>query len=247
MRLPRTFRLLPRMPGSTNPRASDSRVSPRCGCVSRRARPSTTRRPTTAARSCGSPGGRVCVQRVHDRLGRALVREVVEMGNLAALIEQECRSASARRAAVHGSRLHDEIVVGPVERVGDQRLHPRHDRIAFDVARDDAQISGNRSVHRVQPLNERAVGNLRGEPGRSFGSARLCATCAEELDEFRQRLACPASSSAHLSTERYASSRFDASSVPRDGTRDAYDAIDADFLLRRRCSRAPQSPSSCAS
>ncbi len=106
-------------------------------------------------------GRSVVEQRGRDRLHRALVAEVVEVRDLAALVEQEARAAAVRglrprRAAVHRARLHDQVVVGPVEGVGEQRLDPRGDRVALHVAGDDAQLAGNRLGCAVQPGDDRA-------------------------------------------------------------------------------------------
>ena len=97
----------------------------------------------------GEVGRRVVEQAARDRAHRALVAEVAEVRDLAALVEQEARAAAARglgarRAAVHRARLHHQVVVGPVERVGEQRLDPRADRVGLDVAGDDAQLARDR-------------------------------------------------------------------------------------------------------
>ena len=98
MRLPSTSRLLPRMPGSTNTAglslgrfavARARRLRPRRRGAARFARP--RQRPDDA-----KAGGRVLRQRVDDGFGSALVAEVVEVRDLAALVEHEASRRSGR-------------------------------------------------------------------------------------------------------------------------------------------------------
>ena len=75
-------------------------------------------------------------QRVDDRLGGLLVGEVAEVADLAALVEAEAGALAARRAAIHRAGLHHQVVIGPEEGIGHQRLQPAADRLALHVAGD---------------------------------------------------------------------------------------------------------------
>ena len=172
------------MPGSTNTAGLSL-----AGLPSPRARPRTPVADSPAHDSGpidAKSGGRSCVSALTIASAVRSLREVVEVRDLAAVIEHEGGACRARRAAVHRARLHHEIVVGPVERVGQQCLQPRRDRIALDVAGDDAQIAGNRFVYRVQPPHQRAVGNLRREARNLFGVGAALRDLAEELHELRR-------------------------------------------------------------
>ena len=187
IRLPSLFRLEPRMPGHDEHR----RLVGRARRVAGAARARDRERGARAARVLAGPrqradrrevGGRIVEQRARDRLHRALVGEVVEVRDLAALVEQEARAAAvrglgARRAAVHRARLHDEVVVGPVERVGEQRLDPRADRVAFHVAGDRrAARPGSSRSRRSAMRSPGWSGVIASRPGISVGSARRRAT-----------------------------------------------------------------------
>ena len=148
----------------------------RAGC--RLARP--RQRPDLA-----EPARLIVGQRRDDGAGRAVVAEVAEVSDLAALVQQVGCALLARRAAVHRARLHDEIVVGPVERIGEQRLQPGRDGVPFDVAGDDAQVAADLDLRLVQPLHERAVGNLRRKAGDHLGIRATAGHLAEQLDELR--------------------------------------------------------------
>ena len=106
--------------------------------------------------------GRGIEQRARDRAYRALVGEVVEVRDLAAPIQQEAgtgaagpvrgpiaRGRGARRPAVHRAGLHHQVVVGPVEGVGQQGLDPGADRVALQVAGDHTQVARQRSLAAV--------------------------------------------------------------------------------------------------
>ena len=114
------------------------------------------------------------------------------MRDLAAAVEQEggaaaaARGLRARRAAVHRARLHDEVVVGPVEGVGQQRLDPGADRIAFHVAGDDAQFAGNDVGRGVEPGDERAGRHHGLEAGQLGGVGAPPRHLVEEVDELRR-------------------------------------------------------------
>ncbi len=108
------------------------------------------------------------------------------MRNLAALVEHERGACRTRRAAVHRARLHHQIVVGPVKRVGEQRLQPRRDRVAFDVAGDHAQLAGDRLVDRVQPADQRAVGDLRRQARNLLRVGAALRDFAEKLHQHRR-------------------------------------------------------------
>ncbi len=125
-------------------------------------------------------------QAADHRVDGALVREVVEVGDLAALVEQEAGAGRARRAAVHRARLHDDVVVGPVEGVGEQRLQPAADRIALQVAGDHAQLAGDRLVDAVQPLHERAVRDHRGQPGQDGRIGAPACDLGQEVQQLGQ-------------------------------------------------------------
>ena len=129
---------------------------------------------------------RILGQRVDHRLGGALVGEVVEMRDLAALVEHEARAVGTRDAAVHRAGLHHQVVVGPVERVGHQRLQPRADTVAFEVAGDHAQGSGHRLVGGMQPAHQRAVGHHRRDPGQLRRIGAPLRDAADEIDQFGQ-------------------------------------------------------------
>ena len=91
------------------------------------------------------------------------------MGGLATLVEQEARAAHPRAAAVHAARLHDDVVVGPVVGVGQQRLQPAADAVALQVASDHAQFTGNGFFIAVEPVHERRVGDHAGQAGQLRG------------------------------------------------------------------------------
>ena len=162
-------------------------------------------------------GGHVLRQRIDDRFGSAVVAEVVEVRNLATLVEHEARTRCARCAAVHRARLHDQVVVGPVERVGHQRLQPRRDRVALDVAGDHAQLARNRFVDCMQPANQRTVGNLRREAwNQLYGVGAALRHFGQEFDERGRdrdagQLECP------LEHRQVGIEPLEASSVPRAG------------------------------
>ena len=125
-------------------------------------------------------------ERGRDCVGGGRVGEIAEVRDLARLVEEERRGALARHAAVHRPRLHDEVVVGPEERVGEQRLEPRGDRIAFHVARHDAQVARQRRRGRMHPADQRAVGRLRGEPRRVLRIEAGLRDAGEQFDERRR-------------------------------------------------------------
>ena len=105
-------------------------------------------------------------QRVHHRIRRLAVAEVVEVRGLGALVEQVAAAARARRAAVHRARLHDDVVVSPVVRVGQQRLQPAaHGAAALQVAGHDAQVAGQGLRRGVEPLQHRSARNHGRQPG----------------------------------------------------------------------------------
>ena len=125
-------------------------------------------------------------QRIHDRTRRVIVGEIVEVVDASSLVQQEGRLVS-RRAAVHRARLHDEVVVGPEEGVREQRLHPARDRIAVDVAGDNAQIAGKWTAARVQPLDQGTVGDLGRQPGKLRRVGPPARDLGKELDKARRR------------------------------------------------------------
>ena len=130
-------------------------------------------------------------QAVAHRFGGARVAEVGEVGDAAALVEHEAgRRVPAgrrpRRAAVHGPGLHHQVVVGPVEGVGQQGLDPGHDRIALDVAGDHAQLAGQGGVGAVQPLHQRAVGRHGFEAGQQRRVGALAGHRADEVQQSRR-------------------------------------------------------------
>jgi hypothetical protein len=101
----------------------------------------------------------------------------------AALIQQEGRVGLARGPAVHRARLDHQIVVGPVERVGQQRLDPGPDRVALDVARDDPELTRNRVAVGGEPLQQRAVGDLRREARQHAGIGPNPGDLVEKRDQ----------------------------------------------------------------
>ena len=135
--------------------------------------------------------GRGVDQRAGDGCHGAVVGKVVEVRDLAAAVEQETRTGSrcaggTWRAAVHRTRLHDEVVVGPVEGVGQQRLHPCADRVALQVACHHAQVAWDRLGVAVQPFDHRAVrhhGLDAGQLGRVSPAPR---NLMQKLDELRR-------------------------------------------------------------
>src|SRR5262249_4915183 len=102
-------------------------------------------------------------ERVNDPGSSALVAEVVEVRDPAALVEKKGRAADARHAAIHRARLAAGVVVGPLVSVGTQRFQPGRDRVAFEVTGHDTQLSRNRAVGGVQPAYQRASWHLRRE------------------------------------------------------------------------------------
>ena len=105
----------------------------------------------------------------HHGLHGALVGKVVEVRGLAALVQHEARAAGARAAAVHAARLHDDVVVGPVVGVGQQRLQPAADAVALQVAGDHAQVTGDGFFIAVEPVHQRRVGDHAGQAGQLLG------------------------------------------------------------------------------
>ena len=105
------------------------------------------------------------------------------MADLAALVEAEAGALAARRAAVHGARLHHQVVVGPEKGIGHQRLQPAADRLAFHVAGDHPQSARRGRFGRVQPLHQRAVRHHRRQArhGRRIGA--LARDVAEKLGQ----------------------------------------------------------------
>ena len=168
--------------------------------------PAVLPRGSTGARGRGPGPGRrtngakalrtILQQRIHDRGGGRLVAEVIEVRDLASPVEQERRARRARRSAVHRARLHDEVVFRPEKRVGQQCLDPRDDRVAFDVARDHAELARDRSLRRIEPAHQRAVGNLRRKSGQQLGIGAAPCHLPQKLDERRhdgnaRKLECP--------------------------------------------------------
>jgi hypothetical protein len=82
-------------------------------------------------------------QAVHHRIHRERVAEVVKVRGLAAAVQHEAGAAAARRAAVHGPRLHDDVVVGPVVGVGQQCFQPAAQGVAFQVTGHDTQVTAD--------------------------------------------------------------------------------------------------------
>ena len=186
MRLPSSFRLEPRMPGSTNTAGRSAASAP--GPPRERATAFAARVPLAsspahdsgpmAAKSAGAASSSALAIALHG----AVVGEVVEVRDLRrrgrAGSARRCRRARlARRAAVHRARLHDEVVVGPVEGVGQQRLDPRADRVALHVAGDHAQLARESSrLCRCSQVTTALSGIIASMPGSSAGSARRRAT-----------------------------------------------------------------------
>ena len=95
----------------------------------------------------------------------------------------------AHSATIHRPRLHDQIVIGPEEAVGNERLDPGSQRIPFEVAGQHAQFAGNGVRTSVNPLDQRAVRHHRLEArqfARAHPSPRHLAEEAEQFGHDRQ-------------------------------------------------------------
>ena len=123
-------------------------------------------------------------QCVDDGFGCAIVAEVIEVRHLGALIEQERGAGRTRGAAVHAACLHHEVVVRPVERVGQHGLEPRRDGVALHVSGHHAELAVDLLVGLVQPLHEWAVGHLR---GKAREDGRVGATTGDFINKVHQR------------------------------------------------------------
>ncbi len=144
--------------------------------------------PTRAARSCGSRAARRRSAPSTIALGGALVAEVVEVRDLAALVEHErrarsraaCRrtsTASARRDRCRSSRTRRRAASSATTSTESPSRSPATTRRSPAIG----------CVALVQPLHERAVGHLRGEAGDRRRDRRASRDLAEEVDELRQR------------------------------------------------------------
>ena len=136
-------------------------------------------------------GRRFALQRAGDRGHGALVGEVVEVRDLGAAVEQEARRRAlrrrrARRAAVHRAGLHHQVVVGPVEGIGQQRLDPRADRVAFHVAGDHAQVAGDGLGAAVEPGDDGAPGHHRLDAGQLARVGAAQRHLVQKIDELRR-------------------------------------------------------------
>ena len=186
-----------RQVAAENARDEDDRrpLRRRAAFAGRCARPGRTTQAVAALSRPGQranrpeAGGLVLRQAVADRFGRARVAEIGKVRDFAALVEQEtgCGLVARRfawRAAVHRACLHHQVVVGPVEGVGQQGLDPGHDRVALDVAGHHAQLAGQGLVDAVQPLHQRAVGRHGFQAGQQ---RRVGALAGHGTDEVQQR------------------------------------------------------------
>ena len=147
---------------------------------------SNPRRPTTGGRSAGTAGC-VSISALAIAGHAALVGEVVEVRDLAALVEHEARAGrGARHAAVHRSRLHHEIVVGPVEGVGTSVLSHEPTESPSMSPATTRSSPGIGSPPPYSHCNSGLSGICASRPGNLAGSARRGAT-AQKVDELRAR------------------------------------------------------------
>ena len=171
-------------PGQQEQRGPRARGHARCPCTPAHAAGVL---PAPRERSDGAEGrGAVLREARHHRLDRAGVDEVVEVRDRAPAVEEETRLGGARAAAVHRAGLDHEVVVGPVEGVGQQGLEPRAQGVALEVARHHAQLPGQRVLGTVQPLHEGTVGQHRLQARQCGGVEALAGHVVEELDQRRQ-------------------------------------------------------------
>ena len=124
-------------------------------------------------------------QAAHHGLHGAFIGKVVEVRGLAALVQQEAGTAHARAAAVHAARLHDDVVVGPVVGVGQQRLQPAADAVALQVAGHHAQVAGNGLLNAVEPVHQRRVGDHAGQAGQLGGVGAAARDFGEKVHQRR--------------------------------------------------------------
>ena len=253
MRLPSTFRLRRGCPGRTNTAGRSAR---RRAAAARARDGARARVPLASSPAHDSgpiaakSGGRVArAARSTIACDRALVGEVVEVRDLAALVEQEasrCRRARGR-AAVHRARLHDEVVVGPVEGVGEQRLHPRADRVALACRRRSTRSSPAIGVGRPRAASARAGCRASAPRGPAARPARRAAARPR-----RGSRPAPATTGMLGELERPLEDRQVGVEPLRREQRaarragDAHDALDADALRLRRARRARAARSRCA-
>src|SRR5689334_14225595 len=132
-------------------------------------------------RGIGIPG-----QCVDDRRRGLSITEVIEVRDLATLVEKECRVLLAGRAAVHRSRLYNQIIVGPEERVRQQGLHPGYHRIPLEIPGHDPEIALDGVFGCVQPADQRRVRYLRSQTWNFVRVSAPTGDLPEKVDQFRR-------------------------------------------------------------